>query len=391
MTLHLPATRAAEDFDRALNGTAEPHVAERYASLVATATLLREQPAPSPRPEFVTELRAQLMAAAVTELVPGPRLVGADGRPAQRRSRLRERHLGAAAAAAVLVATTAGVAAAADTSLPGDTLYPVKRGLEQLQIAMNSNDAARGAEHLRLAGERLDEVEGLLENGASVEQIGSALTAYSEHAEEGSHLMFRAYQSEANPNDIAAVREFTTTQVRQVEEIADLAPPTSTSEFGAVAGLLSEIDQQARVLCQDCSGAAAVAATLADPNATDPIIELVAAPVESAIQTLRQVLPPTLGDDARAAERTARNTPKLPTLPEAGDSTTGQTPGQTSPTDALTQPVKPLTDIVDNVTTGLPLPETVKRITRPITDPLTGTVDGLLDGTLGTLSKLGGN
>lgn len=383
MTLHLPATRAAEDFARALDGTAEPHVADRYASLVATATLLREQPQPTPRPEFVAELRSRLMTAAETELVPGLRVVAPGGATRSRRSRLRERQLGAAAAAAVLVATTAGVAAAANSSLPGETLYPVKRGIEQLQIAMNTNDAARGAEHLRLAGNRLDEVEGLLESGGTAEEISATLSAYSAHVEEGSRLMFRAYQADADTADIVTVREFTTSQVRQVEEIASLAPPTSAADFGAVADLLSEIDQQARVLCADCSGAAAVSSSLADPDATTSMSDLVAAPIESAIQTLRQVLPAGLGDDARLAEDTARRTPRDPIaggttseVPDAGDATA--LPKDTT----VTQPSEPLTDVVDSVTTGLPLPETVKRITRPLTEPVTGTVDELLESTI---------
>lgn len=391
MTLHLPAARAAEDFARALDGTAEPHVAARYAPLVATATMLREQPAPAPRPAFVTELRSQLMEAAETELAPAPRLVdAATGRPS-RTTRLRERHLGAAAAAAVLVASTAGVAAAADGSLPGDTLYPVKRGIEQLQVAMNGNDAARGAEHLRLAGNRLSEVEGLLAADGTAEQIDSTLTAYSEHADEGSRLMFRAYQAEDNAEDIVAVREFTTSQSRQLEEIADLAPPTTAPDFGAVAALLSEIDQQARVLCSDCSGAAAV-----DPESgvafggDDAMTQLIAGPVEHAVRTLRLALPTGLDDDARSAEETARQTTKEPAT-QSGEpgSTAGTSDSQVPPVKA-TAPSDPVTKIVTGVTSGLPLTDSVKRLTRPleaVTDPLVDTVDELLTGTLGSLGQ----
>lgn len=397
MTLHLTALRAAEDFANALDGTAESHVADRYAPLVATATLLREHPVPPMRPEFAVSLREELMAAAETELIPGPRLVSAGQDRAQRPRRTRERHLGAAAAAAILVATTGGVAAAADSSLPGDALYPIKRGVEQLQVAMNNNDAAKGAELLQQAGTRLDEIDGLLASNGSAEQIDSTLSDYSKQASEGSALMFRAFRAHDNPEDIVTVREFTTGQVRQIAEISDLAPPTSTSDFGAVAALLSDIDQQARVLCDDCSGAAAVAAPamLAGPGNESSMAELVAAPIESAVLTLRQVLPEGLSGAAQQAEQTAKRTPKSSTTdtgaPGSAPSTGSQQP---KPGDTPKQSAKPLRDIVTGVTSELPLPEAVKRITRPlgeVTEPLTDTVDGLLGGLGGTLGgTLGG-
>ena len=167
MTLQLPTLRAAENFSRALDGTAEPTATDRYAALLDTVAALRSLPEPTPRQGFVTTLREQLMTAAETELVAASPAV-----PTQ--SRHRERRLAAAAAAFVLVGTTAGVATAAEQALPGSTFYPIKRGIESAQITMTTNETAKGRELLSQAGTRLDELDALLSGpDATTEQLAS--------------------------------------------------------------------------------------------------------------------------------------------------------------------------------------------------------------------------
>ena len=87
--------------------------------------------APSPRcfpaPSSPTTSGSRLMTAAETELVAAPNVV----RLAPRRTSKTRRRLGTAAASLVIVGGTAGMAAAASGALPGEPLYPVKRGVEQ--------------------------------------------------------------------------------------------------------------------------------------------------------------------------------------------------------------------------------------------------------------------
>ena len=161
MTPLFPAQRAAEEFEKALGGTATQAVADRYSDLLETVEVLRTQPEVLPRVEFVDELRVRLMIAAETELVASPNVV----RLVPKRTSRTRRRLGTAAASLVIVGGTAGMAAAASGALPGDPLYPVKRGVEQAGAAVRMSDAAEGEALLRQSATRLDEVRALQAKG----------------------------------------------------------------------------------------------------------------------------------------------------------------------------------------------------------------------------------
>jgi hypothetical protein len=55
-----------------------------------------------------------------------------------------------------------GVAFASNDSLPGDTLYPVKRAVEQGRVVIARNDQARAGVYADLADRRLKEIEALV-------------------------------------------------------------------------------------------------------------------------------------------------------------------------------------------------------------------------------------
>ena len=154
MTPLFPAQRAAEEFEKALGGTATEAVADRYSALLETVEVLRAQPEVLPRVEFVDDLRGRLMTAAETELVAGPTVV----RLAPKRTSSTRRRLGTAAASLVIVGGTAGMAAAASGALPGDPLYPVKRGMEEAGAAVRVSESAKGEALLDQAANRLAEV-----------------------------------------------------------------------------------------------------------------------------------------------------------------------------------------------------------------------------------------
>ena len=62
----------------------------------------------------------------------------------------------------VIVISGTGVAYAAQSSLPGDNLYPVKLNTEQLQRVITIDDAAEVDLELKFASTRLDEIEAIL-------------------------------------------------------------------------------------------------------------------------------------------------------------------------------------------------------------------------------------
>ena len=83
---------------------------------------------------------------------------------------------------AVLAAAVAlgsfGVVQASAAALPGDSLYPVKRGVEELRLALSWTPA--GDAHLLgvFADERLEEIEALASAGR-IDDLGTALDSYT--------------------------------------------------------------------------------------------------------------------------------------------------------------------------------------------------------------------
>ena len=314
MTPLFPAQRAAEEFEQALGGTATQAVADRYGDLLETVEVLRAQPEVLPRAEFADELRLRLMTAAETELVAAPNVV----RLAPRRTSKTRRRLGTAAASLVIVGGTAGMAAAASGALPGEPLYPVKRGVEQAGAAVRMSDAAEGEALLRQAATRLDEVRALQAQGsADPELLATTLDSFRTAADEGSQKLFTAYQAEGNSQDITTVRDFTAAQMADVAALAaSTSTPRPTRALLDAADTLADIDQQARVLCGTCGPEAALAppealSAGAGAAAADNLLARPATQAQVDIAALEAARNAALKAGASAAEATASTIPQL--------------------------------------------------------------------------------
>lgn len=388
MTPPFPANRSAEEFARVIDGPARTDVADRYSDLVRTVTLLRTHPQPVPRPEFAADLRTRLMAAADVALLPtspAPRRVA-------RSLGWRERYIGAAAASLVLVGSATGIAVAAQGALPGDTLYPVKRGIEHVEVKMSTNDSARGQELLNQANTRLAEVRALVanpDNAQSATLIKQTLDSFTASADQGSGLLFTTFQGQGNDHDIAAVRTFTSKNMATLASLASVSPTTATDALANAGATLEDIDQQARVLCIACSDAAPVSLpqTLFSLTSLQSLQSLVTLPTARADKA---------AELAAAAEKAASTMPTTPpgqsaTLPasQTGQPAAQPTPGSTLPTpDPLRIRVSqhPVKDLVDGISSALPGP--LGTTASGVTSPLTDTVKGLgqdLSGVLGGL------
>lgn len=377
MTPLISARRAAEDFARVVDGT-QADVADRYADLTAYVDLLRTQDTAA-RPEFVADLRAQLMTAADTLMVPaGPELAAVV--PLRSAGRRRERRLAVAAAAFVIVGGTAGVAAAAENALPGDPLYPLKRGIETAQVSLNSSDVAKGQDLIAQAGTRLDEVDRMLGNGDSTSQITHTLASYQRSASSGADLLFVAYQRGGNVNDLASLRGAFSDQATQLKALAAQAPPTAQPAFAAASALLSDLDQQARVLCANC-GPDTGATDFTDLSSAPALSSLLTQPAAAAAADQLASQTKSLADKAAAI---AAHTPKVPSASVLPGSTTrdGSTGVSVPSLPAAGDPVK---GTVTTVTGGVKsLLDGVSTATGGLLDPVTNTVDTTLD-TLTTL------
>src|SRR5688500_11565404 len=146
MTAACPARRRADEFEALLTrvpgASLSDREAARFAELVALVSDLRALPEVAPRAEFVSSLRESLMAEADTVLVRQPAAPQRLAMPVT--TRPRDRRLATLLGGAALVGATATMAVAAQTSLPGESLYGVKRGIESAEVRLAGDDSARG-------------------------------------------------------------------------------------------------------------------------------------------------------------------------------------------------------------------------------------------------------
>ena len=173
------------------------------------------------------------------------------------------------------------------------------------------------------------------------------------------------------------MHEFTSKQATALDSLSAQAPPTAADAFRTAAGIVADIEQQARVLCVACGQGAPLALSEVLNPASATLDELLVGPS-------RQVTAPAgleaLRKQAEAASKTA---PAAPTT--TGGSTTSPTTPNTAP------PVLPkVTEAVGNqaVTNLLNSLGANQGPLAPITTPLGKTVDGTLGGVTGTLEGL---
>ncbi|WP_053708913.1 DUF5667 domain-containing protein [Streptomyces sp. NRRL B-3648] len=198
-------------------------------TLLALAAGLGALPKPQLDPEVKVVQRAQLVAAMEAMLQEGTGAADASV-PEQRSHRARGAHraspLGklrprtrltkglAAGGLSVGVAAGAfgGVAAASSDALPGDSLYGLKRGIEDFKLNyLSDGDDQRGETYLDQASTRLSEARRLLERGRgghldheSIGEIRRTLAGMQHDVTEGHRLLHAAY--EADPESLGPIQ-----------------------------------------------------------------------------------------------------------------------------------------------------------------------------------------
>jgi hypothetical protein len=250
MTSLFPARRSAEEFAAAVDGD-RGAVRSDVATLLEVVTALRSHDPASPREGFSGALRERLILEAQTALRPENAALVLP----HRQRGVRERRLVAAASAFVLIGGTATMAAAAQNALPGEALYPIKRGLESAEVGLSLTTAGKGEDLLRHASDRLQEVEGLLGSGAvqAEPRVPETLGEFAAAADEGAALLFESFRETGEPGSIRSVRAFAADGIETLEDLAGTVPPEAQDELMAAAMTLREIDAEAAALCDSCA------------------------------------------------------------------------------------------------------------------------------------------
>ena len=256
MTSAFSARRRADEFEALLTrGPGAPlseREAARFAELVELVSDLRALPEVAPRAEFVSSLRERLMVEADTVLVrqqPAPERLAmpATARP-------RNRRLGTLLGGAALVGATATMAVAAQASLPGESLYGVKRGIESAQVRLAGDDSARGRTLLAQAETRLTELEALAAGTGGAEQlIPDTLDSFSEQSGEGVRSLLVAYGSRGTDEDVQVARAFTSTSMERLEALERQLPESASDELVTAGRTLTDLDTEISTACGLCS------------------------------------------------------------------------------------------------------------------------------------------
>ncbi|MBA2717222.1 MAG: hypothetical protein H0U51_09265, partial [Propionibacteriales bacterium] len=256
--------KRAEEFAAAVDGRFVS-VPDETRTFLALVEQLRDLDTPRPDRGFAVDLRARLVAAAQTELTSSPVDSPSTDRRSSRLEPRRRRIMSVAASVCIVAGSGVGAAAASQSALPGDALYPVKRVIERVELSIAGSSAERGQEYLESADTRLTEIQGLaltrpddLETPAL---IGQALDEFSAQATAGADSLIRAYHRESSEQSIVDLREFTDESAAKLDVLGEAIPAEAHLELLAAAETLTSIDAAAREACPACSALAPLTLT----------------------------------------------------------------------------------------------------------------------------------
>ncbi|MCZ0980030.1 DUF5667 domain-containing protein [Streptomyces diastatochromogenes] len=249
---------------------AEPAEPAEQGRLLALANGLGELPKPQLDPEVKVVQRAQLVAAMEAMLMegapPGPYGAGAaelrgqgsppgvpcgncapvplDQGPRRRRphgrrrgGRLRRRGRGQL------------------RRPPGDSLYGLKRGMEDIKLGMADDDADRGGIYLDQASTRLSEARRLMERGRageldheSLAEIRRVLGGMKHDASEGRRLLREAYDRDGEIAPMARLNSFAQAHRDTWNGLRDRLPVQLADVGSEVTDVFDAIDEDVEPL-----------------------------------------------------------------------------------------------------------------------------------------------
>ena len=255
MTPLFTARRSAERFDSLVEGVRRDADAST-AELLDLVGALRSVPQAQARPEFVADLREQLLVAARSELV-APAAGSRDDVTtrltiAPRRTH-RERRVGVVLGAFAIVGATTSMAVASQSALPGDALYPIKRVIENTEAGVRVSDDAKGETLLSNASGRLDEVDQLTRrDNPDATLVGNTLDTFSDQATEAGDLLLSDYEDKGNEESIETLQTFTSQSMEILGGLEQSIPASAEDALLNAAQVLFTLDAAADQVCPDC-------------------------------------------------------------------------------------------------------------------------------------------
>ena len=370
MSSVITGRRRADEFAALVDGRSATDPL-RHSDLLRLVADLRELPTAVPRPEFVTSLRASLMAAADEALVPTDTRLTL---PVTTRSR-RDRRVALAAGAVALVGATSSMAVAAQSALPGDALYPIKRVLESAETSMAADDSARAEKVIDNATGRLDEVEALSlrDSAESQAALPTTLDDFVTQANQAGGLLIDEYADSGDVAHITELRTFISSSLDRLANLDAVLPVALRDELVRAVEALLTLDMQALSACPSCGSLIDLPFNLlrtvsGTPQASIGQRSTIAAPPSVQTPPNRNAVgelvdnlipPPVESTEEPARTEDGTDTPEVPALP----------------TDPVTGPVDELAGgLLTTLTSG--------------DDPLSQLLNGVVNTVLGADGKL---
>lgn len=280
MTPVFSVRRRAEEFHTLVEDTSAGSFRDaRLADCVDLVAMMRDLAPVEPAPDFTATLRAQLMDAADTLLLPSAdtqRLALPPRRTA------RDRRIAALVGGFAIVGASTSLAVAASTALPGEMLYPLKRAIENAETSVHLSDEGKGVAMLGNATDRLAEVSALSRTGGLGEgvMIADTLATFSDQALLASDLLFDDYAETGNEGSIEELGEFTSTSMQTLTQLEAILPEEARDELVRAAQVLADIDAAVGRACPSCSGGIAlIPSVLSAGELPEPAVILVPSPV----------------------------------------------------------------------------------------------------------------
>ena len=244
-------TLDAERLQAHLDGLANPDSEMR--ELLQVTNLLSDASAEA-RPEFTSALRERLL------------LERAETPVRNRHTRLVVAAMGTAL---LLTLTTAGLAAAQGAK-PGSTLYPLKTGLEDIQVGLSMSGEDRARAELEIAQVRLDEITELCSQRLpDAGHLLSVLTHFTELTDSGARALIAKYQASGNRDMIFTVRAFIDNALVSLHALPGPLPGRVTEKVEEVMISLIEIAELAHQACNSCTPAASPTGAVQSNSAKD--------------------------------------------------------------------------------------------------------------------------
>lgn len=294
--------RRADRFDALLSGDAT-EAEGRDADLVTLVSAMRSLPPVEARPEFVASLRERLVTEAAAMPAPGLDRATVERLSLHQPTVRRERRLATALGGLAVVSATTSMAVASQGALPGDTLYPVKRVIENAQSNFQTDESDKARSLLEHARQRLAEAQELSADGSDGSEIAEALDSFSGQINEAASLAISDYRETGESETVTELRTFIASALADLDAMSDEVPDEARASLVGAVNTLHTIDSAATQACASCGGPAA----LPDPMLVADLEGLLSAEPE-ALQSL-----------ARAAEDIAADQPEVE-VPDDGGS-----------------------------------------------------------------------